>query len=71
MLWSEVSPVISNASLEFDNLEAFPEEEVKRFLTWMYYKLSIDLHDRNYKEKIFDRLYKYRCNYDLEDILSD
>lgn len=71
MLWSEVSPVISNASLEFDNLEAFPEEEVKRFLTWMYYKLSIDLHDKNYKEKIFDRLYKYRCNYDLEDILSD
>jgi len=54
--WSEVSPVIKNATEEFTDW--LPEEkDLLRFLSWYYHELSIDVTAKGWQEKLCKKLH--------------
>ena len=49
--WSEISPVIKNATSDFTDW--IPEEEdLLRFLSWFYYDLCIDIFSNGWQDKL-------------------
>ena len=55
MPWSEISPVIKNATEDFTDW--IPEEkDLLRFLSWYYYELSTDITVNGWQEKLCKKL---------------
>lgn len=54
--WSEISPVIKNATEDFTDW--IPEEkDLLRFLSWYYYELSTDITVKGWQEKLWKKLH--------------
>tara|TARA_B100000683_G_scaffold148729_1_gene144043 strand:+ start:263 stop:1141 length:879 start_codon:yes stop_codon:yes gene_type:complete len=49
--WSEIIPVIKNATTEVND-KIPDEEELLRFLSWYYHKLTFDLNNSNWTNKL-------------------
>jgi hypothetical protein len=51
MMYSELVPIIHKPR-DILNVDHVPEEDVKRFLSWYYHRIAIDVRDPTHKDKI-------------------
>jgi len=66
---SEVIPQIFDSG-ELKTVRPVPEEDVKRFLTWYYYKLSFDIESANYEEKIENFVMNFKKGQRAKELFS-
>jgi hypothetical protein len=66
--YAPIAKFCTSPEAAYNNI-GMPDEEVKRFFSWYYHKLIIDLEDAGYEKKLYNRLNNYykheRC---IDDI---